>query len=88
MAEYKIHHSTYDLDSLLPEQKARVKIDQMLKDSGWTVVPRDGFTPDAVNAQAVEENLMKGNLEADYILYLDGKAIAVLEAGKVAFPEG
>ena len=80
MAEYKIHHSTYDLDSLLPEQKARVKIDQMLKDSGWTVVPRDDFTPDAVNAQAVEENLMKGNLEADYILYLDGKAIAVLEA--------
>lgn len=80
MAEYKIHHSTYDFDSLLPEQKARVKIDQMLKDSGWTVVPRDDFTPDAVNAQAVEENLMKGNLEADYILYLDGKAIAVLEA--------
>ena len=80
MAEYKIHHSTYDLDSLLPEQKARVKIDQMLKDSGWTVVPRDDFTPDAVNAQAVEENLMKGNLEADYIFYLDGKAIAVLEA--------
>lgn len=80
MAEYKIHHSTFDLDSLLPEQKARVKIDQMLKDSGWTVVPRDDFTPDAVNAQAVEENLMKGNLEADYILYLDGKAIAVLEA--------
>ena len=80
MAEYKIHHSTYDLDSLLPEQKARVKIDQMLKDSGWTVVPRDDFTPDAVNAQAVEENLMKGNLEADYTLYLDGKAIAVLEA--------
>lgn len=80
MAEYKIHHSRYDFDSLLPEQKARVKIDQMLKDSGWTVVPRDDFTPDAVNAQAVEENLMKGNLEADYILYLDGKAIAVLEA--------
>lgn len=80
MAEYKIHHSTFDFDSLLPEQKARVKIDQMLKDSGWTVVPRDDFTPDAVNAQAVEENLMKGNLEADYILYLDGKAIAVLEA--------
>ena len=80
MSEYKIHHSTYDLDSLLPEQKARVKIDQMLKDSGWTVVSRDDFTPDAVNAQAVEENLMKGNLEADYILYLDGKAIAVLEA--------
>ncbi|WP_294425261.1 hypothetical protein [uncultured Treponema sp.] len=80
MAEYKIHHSRYDFDSLLPEQKARVKIDQMLKDSGWTVVPRDDFTPDAVNAQAVEENLMKGNLEADYILYLDGKAIAVVEA--------
>ena len=79
MAEYRIDH-TRRYDDLLPEQKARVKIDAMLQNAGWTVVSRDDFTPDAVNAQAVEENLMKGNLEADYILYLDGKAIAVVEA--------
>ena len=65
MAEYKIHHSRNAFDSLLPEQKARVKINQMLKDSGWTVVPRDDFTPDAVNAQAVEENLMKEGMPLD-----------------------
>lgn len=79
MAEYRIDH-TRRYDDLLPEQKARIKIDAMLQNAGWTVVSRDDFTPDAVNAQAVEENLMKGNLEADYILYLDGKAIAVVEA--------
>lgn len=65
MAEYKIHNSIYDFDSLLPEQKARIKIDKMLKDSGWTGVPRDEFTPDAVNAQAVEENLMKEGMPLD-----------------------
>ena len=65
MAEYKIHNSIYDFDSLLPEQKTRVKIDKMLKDSGWTVVPRDDFTSDAVNAQAVEENLMKEGMPLD-----------------------
>ena len=80
MAEYKISHSNVNYDDLLPEQKARVKIDDLLVKAGWTVVARDEFVPSAINAQAVKENLMKGNLEADYILYLDGKAIGVLEA--------
>lgn len=78
MAEYKINHN-FGSESLFPEQKARVKIDTLLNNAGWTVVSRDEFS-EAINAQAVKENLMKGNLEADYILYLDGKAIAVLEA--------
>jgi len=34
------------------------------------------------NALAVEEALTKGNHEADYLLFLDGKAIGVLEAKK------
>ena len=79
MAEYKINHE-FSYDDLLPEQKARVHIDKSLVDAGWTVVDRDEFVPTAVNAQAVRENILKGNKEADYILYLDGKAIAVLEA--------
>lgn len=79
MAEYKINHE-YDLDGLLPEQKARVQIDKALENAGWTVVDRDEFVPTAINAQAVRENILKGNKEADYILYLDGKAIGVLEA--------
>lgn len=79
MAEYKIQHKTFDFDSLLPEQKARVKIDKVLESAGWTVVARDEYT-NAINAQAVKENILQGNKEADYILYLDGKAIGVLEA--------
>lgn len=68
-----------DKTDLLPEEKARVKIDSWLTEVGWTVVSRDEFT-DAINAQAVKENLMLGNLEADYMLFLAGKAIAVVEA--------
>ena len=67
------------MGNLLPEEKARIKIDNMLYDAGWCVVDRDGFT-NSINALAVRENLLKGNLEADYILYLDGKAIGVIEA--------
>ncbi len=79
MDSYKIKHNLRD-EGLLPEQKARVKIDELLESAGWTVVSREDFTPAAVNAQAVEENILQGNKEADYMLYLDGKAIAVLEA--------
>ena len=67
--------------ALLPEQKARQKIDRMLSDSGWQIVPRDQYTP-AVSASAIEEGLLIGNLEADYLLFLDGKAVGVLEAKK------
>ena len=66
-------------NDLTPEDKARKKIDKWLEEVGWTVVSRDEYS-NAINAQAVKENLMIGNLEADYMLYLNGKAIAVLEA--------
>ena len=79
MTEYKNNHN-FRYDGLLPEQQARVYIDAYLEDAGWTVVNRDEFVPEAINAQAVRENILKGNKEADYILYLDGKAIGVLEA--------
>ena len=79
MAEDLTTYKIADYNSLLPEEKARVKIDKSLNAAGWTVVSRDEFTS-TINAQAVKENLMKGNLEADYILYIDGKAIGVIEA--------
>ena len=66
---------------MTPEEKARQKIDLLLKDAGWQIVPRDEFSP-ALSAVAVEEGILKGNLEADYLLFLDGKAIGVLEAKK------
>ncbi len=62
-----------------PEEKARVKIDSMLQAAGWIVITRSEFSR-VHSAVAVCESLMKGNLEADYLLFLDGKAIGVLEA--------
>jgi len=64
-----------------PEEKARQIINQKLEDSGWKIVFRDDYSP-VVSAVAVEEGILDGNLEADYLLFLDGKAIGVLEAKK------
>ena len=64
-----------------PEEKARLIIDKKLANAGWQVVDRDDYTP-TVSAVAVREGLLKGNLEADYLLFLNGKAIGVIEAKK------
>ena len=63
---------------MLPEEKARIKIDQWFYD-GWEVVNRDQYTPTST-AVAIREGLLKGNLEADYFLFINGKAVGVLEA--------
>ena len=65
---------------MLPEEKARVKIDKQLREAGWDIVSRDEFVPN--QALAVREALMRGNKESDYLLFVDGKAIAVVEAKK------
>lgn len=63
---------------MLPEEKARIKIDKQLTDAGWDIVARDEYIP--FNASAVKEALMQGNKESDYLLFVDDKAIAVVEA--------
>ena len=63
---------------LLPEQLARIKIDGQLKEAGWEIVSRDEYVPNL--AQAVKEALMSGSTESDYLLFVDNKAIAVVEA--------
>ena len=63
---------------LLPEQLARIKIDSQLKEAGWEIVSRDEYVPNL--AQAVKEALMSGSTESDYLLFVDNKAIAVVEA--------
>lgn len=67
------------MHNLLPEEKARKKIDKMLSDAGWKVVTRNEYSS-GLSAVAVEEGLLQGNLEADYLLFLEGKAVGVLEA--------
>ena len=66
---------------MTPEGRARQKIDLLLRDAGWQIVSRNEFSP-TISAVAVEEGLLKGNLEADYLLFIEGKAIGVLEAKK------
>lgn len=63
---------------MLPEEKARIKIDKQLTAAGWNIVARDEYIP--FNASAVKEALMQGNKESDYLLFVDDKAIAVVEA--------
>ena len=62
-----------------PEEKARVKIDKMFEDAGWQVISRDEYTLN-LTAAAIKEGLLKHNFEADYFLFINGKAVGVLEA--------
>lgn len=62
-----------------PEEIAREKIDLMLHESGWYICDRKSFNTE-YNAVALREALMKGGREADYLLFIDNKAVGVLEA--------
>ena len=64
---------------MTPEEKARQKIDQWFAEAGWKVINREDYEPTST-AVAIREGLLKGNLEADYFLFINGKAIGVLEA--------
>ena len=65
---------------MLPEEKARVKIDKQLNNAGWDIVDRKDYLPNY--AMAVKEALMQGGKESDYLLFVDNKAIGVVEAKK------
>ena len=68
---------------MTPEEKARVRIDQMFSDAGWKVVSRDEYSP-SLTAAAIEEGILQGGKEADYLLFINGKAVGVLEAKKAS----
>lgn len=69
---------------MLPEEKAREKIDKQLKSAGWDVVARNEYVPGSTSA--IKEALMQGNTESDYLLFVDNKAIAVVEAKREENP--
>ena len=71
---------------MLPEERAREKIDKQLTTAGWDIVSRDEYVPQS--ASAVKEALMLGNTESDYLLFVDDKAIAVVEAKREENPLG
>lgn len=62
-----------------PEERARIRIDKMFEEAGWKVVNRDDYSP-SISAVAIREGLLMDHLEADYFLFINGKAVGVLEA--------
>src|ERR1700736_3453744 len=68
-----------------PEQKARREIDESLTAAGWLVQSRDELELTAGRGVAVREFQMKSGFGfADYLLYVDRKALGAIEAK----PEG
>src|SRR5450759_3199212 len=64
-----------------PEQKARREIDADLAVAGWIVQDRDNLDLTAGRGIAVREFPMKSGFGfADYLLYLDRKAVGAVEA--------
>ena len=66
-----------------PEQQARQEIDRQLAQCGWLVQDYRAMNLSADLGVAVREFLLT-TVEADYLLYADGRAIGVIEAK----PEG
>src|ERR1700722_16195458 len=68
---------------MTPEQRSRLKIDQLLRESGWLVQDCAEMDISAGLGVAVREFPLKSGF-ADYLLYRDGRAAGVVEAK----PEG
>ena len=66
---------------MTPEEQARENIDAHLSEAGWVVQDRDALNLYAANGVAVREFPLKsGHGTADYLLFVDQKAIGVVEA--------
>jgi type I restriction enzyme R subunit len=72
---------------LKPEQVARRSIDRTLKGAGWLIQTKRDLNLQAAPAIALCETDVEGGF-ADYMLFVDGKAIAVLEAKAAGTPLG
>ncbi|QXG77483.1 DEAD/DEAH box helicase family protein [Modestobacter sp. L9-4] len=67
-----------------PEGHARRRIDEMLTAAGWIVQDYRQINRLAGRGVAVREfELARGHGRADYLLFVDGEAVGVLEAKKV-----
>ncbi len=69
-----------------PERTARERIDRLLQAAGWIVCDADKVNLSAGRGTAIREFPLKsGHGFADYLLYLDGKAVGVVEAKPAGF---
>lgn len=71
---------------MTPEEKSRQLIDEKLQAAGWIIQDRKDFDRFAGLGVACREFLMADNTEADYLLFIDGKAAGVIEAKKAETP--
>ena len=68
---------------ITPEDRARQNIDKLLTDAGWIVQDKRSTNLSAGRGVAVREFPLKsGHGEADYLLFVDGAPIGVVEAKK------
>jgi type I restriction enzyme R subunit len=66
-----------------PEQRARLRIDELLAAAGWSVQDYKQTDLHAARGVAIREfELNAGFGTADYLLYVDGRAAGVIEAKK------
>lgn len=69
-----------------PEQKARQDIDAALEAAGWVVQDRAEMNLAAGPGVAVRElKMAPGHGFADYLLFVNGKAVGVLEAKQAGY---
>lgn len=77
--------SSEELAYLTPEARARVGIDRMLDAAGWAVQEVRRVDLSAARGVAVREFVLRRpHGRADYLLFLDGRAVGIVEAK----PEG
>ena len=74
-------HDSDESDRLLPEQRARVRIDAMLEAAGWVVQDYKAVNLYAGTGVAVRE-LVTDAGPADYVLFVNRQAVGVIEAKK------
>jgi type I restriction enzyme R subunit len=72
---------------LTPEARARVEIDRMLAAAGWVVQAASRVNLSAARGVAVREFVLRSpHGRVDYLLFVDGRAVGVLEAKKEGQP--
>lgn len=64
---------------MTPEQGAREHIDRLLRDAGWCIQNHNEMNPGESLGVAVREFPLVGGF-ADYLLFVDGQAVGVVEA--------
>ncbi len=82
----KIHHRLVEIAPMMkPEAQARQKIDQLLTNAGWQIQDYEQINLSAALGIAVREYPLKSGF-ADYLLFINRKAVGVIEAKPFGFP--